>query len=61
TDIPPDRHELACRSPALDLDLDGEFTPPETQHYPALPLEKLPELLSRTDKLLRQAADTVCA
>lgn len=32
-----------------DLDLDGEFTPPETQHYPALPLEKLPELLSRTD------------
>ncbi|EBE3323108.1 DUF4102 domain-containing protein, partial [Salmonella enterica] len=47
TDIPPDRHKLACRSPALDLDLDGEFTPPETQHYPALPLEKLPELLSR--------------
>ncbi|MBJ6089195.1 DUF4102 domain-containing protein, partial [Salmonella enterica subsp. enterica serovar Indiana] len=24
-------------------------TPPETQHYPALPLEKLPECLSRTD------------
>lgn len=34
-------------NPALDL--DGEFTPPGTQHYPALPLEKLPELLSRTD------------
>ncbi|EKL4335978.1 DUF4102 domain-containing protein [Salmonella enterica] len=29
--------------------LDGEFTPPETQHYPALPLEKLPECLPRTD------------
>ncbi|EDV2862385.1 site-specific integrase, partial [Salmonella enterica subsp. houtenae] len=26
-----------------------EFTPPETSHYPALPLDKLPELLSRTD------------
>jgi integrase len=38
--------KLLIRSnPALDL--DGEFTPPETQHYPALPLEKLPELLSR--------------
>ncbi|ECF2224079.1 DUF4102 domain-containing protein [Salmonella enterica subsp. enterica serovar Tyresoe] len=29
--------------------LDGEFTQPETQHYPALPLEKLSECLSRTD------------
>jgi Integrase len=43
------KKQLIKSNPALDLDLDGEFTPPETQHYPALPLEKLPELLSRTD------------
>lgn len=41
------KKQLIRSNPALDL--DGEFTPPETQHYPALPLEKLPELLSRTD------------
>ncbi|ECI3850676.1 integrase arm-type DNA-binding domain-containing protein [Salmonella enterica subsp. enterica serovar Hillegersberg] len=41
------KKQLIKSNPALDL--DGEFTPPETQHYPALPLEKLPELLSRTD------------
>ncbi|ECH4668146.1 DUF4102 domain-containing protein [Salmonella enterica] len=41
------KKQLVRSNPALDL--DGEFTPPETQHYPALPLEKLPELLSRTD------------
>lgn len=40
------KKQLIKSNPALDL--DGEFTPPETQHYPALPLEKLPELLSRT-------------
>ncbi|SUF51456.1 bacteriophage integrase [Salmonella enterica] len=39
--------QLIKSNPALDL--DGEFTPPETSHYPALPLDKLPELLSRTD------------
>lgn len=41
------KKQLIKSNPALDL--DGEFTPPETQHYPALPLEKLLELLSRTD------------
>lgn len=41
------KKQLIKSNPALDL--DGEFTPPETQHYPALPLEKLPELLSRTN------------
>lgn len=41
------KKQLIKSNPALDL--DGKFTPPETQHYPALPLEKLPELLSRTD------------
>ncbi|TKV12333.1 integrase, partial [Citrobacter sp. wls619] len=41
------KKQLIKSNPALDL--DGEFTPPETQHYPALPLEKLPELLSRTE------------
>ncbi|ELM1620845.1 tyrosine-type recombinase/integrase [Salmonella enterica] len=41
------KKQLIRSNPALDL--DGEFTPPETQHYPALPLEKLRELLSRTD------------
>lgn len=41
------KKQLIKSNPALDL--DGEFTPPETQHYPALPLDKLPELLSRTD------------
>lgn len=40
-------------NPALDL--DGEFTPPGTQHYPALPLEKLPELLSSGRLLTRYA------
>ncbi|UYU30650.1 tyrosine-type recombinase/integrase [Siccibacter colletis] len=52
------KKQLIKSNPALDL--DGEFTPPETQHYPALPLEKLPELLSRTDnysgRLLRRYA-----
>ncbi|EOF5434785.1 tyrosine-type recombinase/integrase [Salmonella enterica] len=41
------KKQLIKSNPALDL--DGEFTPPETQHYPALPPEKLPELLSRTE------------
>lgn len=41
------KKQLLKSNPALDL--DGEFTPPETSHYPALPLDKLPELLSRTD------------
>lgn len=41
------KKQLIKSNPALDL--DGEFTPPETSHYPALPLDKLPELLSRTD------------
>ncbi|EJK0523257.1 tyrosine-type recombinase/integrase [Salmonella enterica] len=40
------KKQLIKSNPALDL--DGEFTPPETSHYPALPLDKLPELLSRT-------------
>ncbi|UJL40236.1 hypothetical protein JRY29_03070 [Salmonella enterica subsp. enterica serovar Kentucky] len=30
------KKQLIKSNPALDL--DGEFTPPETQHYPALPL-----------------------
>ncbi|EBD0803207.1 DUF4102 domain-containing protein [Salmonella enterica] len=41
------KKQLIKSNPALDL--DGEFTPPETSHYPALPLDKLPEFLSRTD------------
>ncbi|EDR0944260.1 DUF4102 domain-containing protein [Salmonella enterica subsp. arizonae] len=41
------KKQLVRSNPALDL--DGEFTPPETSHYPALPLDKLPELLSRMD------------
>lgn len=41
------KKQLIKSNPALDL--DGQFTPPETQHYPALPLEKLPELISRTE------------
>ncbi|EIK4080616.1 integrase arm-type DNA-binding domain-containing protein [Salmonella enterica] len=41
------KKQLIKSNPALDL--DGEFTPPETSHYPALPLDKLPERLSRTD------------
>ncbi|VUT06339.1 tyrosine-type recombinase/integrase [Klebsiella spallanzanii] len=41
------KKQLIKSNPALDL--DGEFTPPETSHYPALPLDKLPELLARTD------------
>ncbi|HCL4435727.1 TPA: tyrosine-type recombinase/integrase [Salmonella enterica] len=41
------KKQLIKSNPALDL--DGEFTPPETSYYPALPLDKLPELLSRTD------------
>lgn len=32
-----------------ELDLEGEFTPPEVNHHPTLPLEKLPEFLSRTE------------
>ncbi|WP_032939868.1 tyrosine-type recombinase/integrase [Citrobacter youngae] len=38
---------LLKANPALYL--DGEFAAPETNHYPALSLDKLPELLSRTD------------
>ncbi|EAT3018844.1 DUF4102 domain-containing protein [Salmonella enterica subsp. enterica serovar Suelldorf] len=41
------KKQLIRSNPAQNL--DGEFTPPETQHYPALPLEKLSECLSRTD------------
>ncbi|EJF5646169.1 integrase arm-type DNA-binding domain-containing protein [Salmonella enterica] len=41
------KKQLIKSNPALDL--DGEFTPPETSHYPALPLDKLPELLTRTE------------
>ncbi|MCR5948176.1 DUF4102 domain-containing protein [Salmonella enterica subsp. houtenae] len=41
------KKQLIKSNPALDL--DGEFTPPETSHYPALPLDKLPEFLSRMD------------
>ncbi|WP_183046082.1 Arm DNA-binding domain-containing protein [Salmonella enterica] len=41
------KKQLIRSNPAQNL--DGEFTPPETQYYPALPLEKLPECLSRTD------------
>ncbi len=41
------KKQLIKSNPTLAL--DGEFTPPETSHYPALPLDKLPELLSRTD------------
>ncbi|EDW0111049.1 DUF4102 domain-containing protein [Salmonella enterica] len=41
------KKQLIKSNPALDL--DGEFAPPETSHYPALSLDKLPELLSRTD------------
>ncbi|MFP1908207.1 tyrosine-type recombinase/integrase [Lonsdalea quercina] len=52
------KKQLIKSNPALDL--DGEFTPSETNHYPALPLERLPELLSRTDsyagRLLTQYA-----
>lgn len=38
---------LLKANPALYL--DGEFAAPKTNHYPALSLDKLPELLSRTD------------
>ncbi|HDQ6873717.1 TPA: integrase arm-type DNA-binding domain-containing protein [Escherichia coli O166:H28] len=38
---------LLKANPALYL--DGEFAAPETNHYPALSLDKLPELLSRTE------------
>ncbi|EBF3225136.1 DUF4102 domain-containing protein [Salmonella enterica subsp. enterica serovar Derby] len=41
------KKQLIRSNPAQNL--DGEFTPPETQHYPALPLEKLSECLPRTD------------
>ncbi|CAK7065367.1 MAG: Prophage integrase IntA [Citrobacter freundii] len=41
------KKQLIKSNPALDL--DGEFASPETSHYPALSLEKLPELLSRTE------------
>ncbi|HED5892647.1 TPA: DUF4102 domain-containing protein [Salmonella enterica] len=40
------KKQLIRSNPAKNL--DGEFTPPETQHYPAPPLEKLSECLSRT-------------
>lgn len=39
------KKQLIRSNPAQNL--DGEFTPPETQHYPALPLEKLSECLPR--------------
>ncbi|HAD8153566.1 TPA_asm: DUF4102 domain-containing protein [Salmonella enterica] len=41
------KKQLIRSNPAQNL--DGEFTPPETQHYPALPLEKQSECLPRTD------------
>lgn len=41
------KKQLLKANPALYL--DGEFAAPETNHYPALSLDKLPELLSRTD------------
>lgn len=41
------KRKLLKANPALYL--DGEFAAPETNHYPALSLDKLPELLSRTD------------
>ncbi|EBL1180072.1 DUF4102 domain-containing protein [Salmonella enterica] len=41
------KKQLIRSNPAQNL--DGEFTPPETQYYPALPLEKLSECLPRTD------------
>ncbi|EBS4844279.1 IntB [Salmonella enterica subsp. enterica] len=41
------KKQLIRSNPARNL--DGEFTPPETQHYPALSLEKLSECLPRTD------------
>ncbi|EAO7651484.1 DUF4102 domain-containing protein [Salmonella enterica] len=41
------KKQLIRSNPAQNL--DGESTPPETQHYPALPLEKLSECLPRTD------------
>ncbi|WP_279205666.1 tyrosine-type recombinase/integrase [Obesumbacterium proteus] len=41
------KRQLIKSNPALDL--DGEFTPPEVSHYPALSLNKLPEFLSRTE------------
>ena len=41
------KKQLLRANPALYL--DGEFATPETSHYPALPLDRLPELLSRTD------------
>ncbi|CAB3272267.1 hypothetical protein SVZ_N_03118 [Salmonella enterica subsp. enterica serovar Typhimurium] len=41
------KKQLIRSNPAQNL--DGEFTPPETQHYPALPLEKLSECLPQTD------------
>ncbi|EBS2257392.1 DUF4102 domain-containing protein [Salmonella enterica subsp. enterica serovar Kirkee] len=41
------KKQLIRSNPAQNL--DGEFTPPETQHYPALSLEKLSECLPRTD------------
>lgn len=34
------------------LDLEGEFARPENSHYLVLSLEKLPELLSRTENRL---------
>lgn len=41
------KKKLLKANPALYL--DGEFAAPETSHYPALSLDKLPELLTRTD------------
>lgn len=39
--------ELIENNPAADL--DGIISPPLKRHYPALPLEKLPELLTRIE------------
>ncbi|MBD7972474.1 integrase arm-type DNA-binding domain-containing protein [Escherichia whittamii] len=41
------KKKLLKANPALYL--DGEFAAPEKNHYPALSLDKLPELLTRTD------------
>jgi integrase len=40
--------ELIKHNPAANL--DGIIAPPVKRHYPALPLERLPELLSRIDR-----------
>jgi hypothetical protein len=39
--------ELIEHNPAANL--DGIIAPPVKRHYPALPLERLPELLTRIE------------